>query len=313
MQKGAMFDWDDIRLFLEVAEAGSTLAASRRLGINQTTISRRMDSLEHALGLTLFNRLSTGYALTEQGAALCDRAAEMRAAAGAVLSQAEALRRNVSGSIRISAPEALFPAFVAPVVAEFRREFPAVQFQFDSSQGYVDLMRGAADLALRAADAIGDDRLIAQKIAPVAWTAYCSTAYARANGVPTCPEEVATHPVVTYVGQMSTRSGNLAFMRHVDARRIVGESDSVSNMTAILRAGIGIGILPCFQGDQDAGLQRCFEPVPAFSSTLWFVTTPGKRALPRIDAFLRTAARHFPAYRRMLSGRAPAPGEPGSP
>src|SRR3954469_17392666 len=100
VQNSRMFDWDDLRTFLAVAETGSTLAAGKRLRVSQTTAARRVAALERALGLTLFERRPAGYALTPAGEALVEPARGVASAAGAVGEAAASLSRDLSGTVR---------------------------------------------------------------------------------------------------------------------------------------------------------------------------------------------------------------------
>ena len=297
-----MFAWDDIRLFLAVARLGSTRAAGTELGLNQTTVARRMEALEHHLGLRLFERTTRGFALTDQGRALRDEAAAMAEAAEGLCRRAEALGRSLKGTIRVTAPEAVFTHLVAPIVAEFRRDHPEVLVEWDSSERFLDLAGGEADLAFRATNAPGDERLHGLKLSEVAWSAYCSRDYAAAHGRPAHMGEVRRHPVVAFTGPIAQRPGDRWFMAQADPARIGGASNTVTNVASILRAGVGVGCLPCFHGDRDPALLRCFPPPPEMTTALWLLTTPDRARVPRIEAFVRLAATRFRTLRPKLRG-----------
>lgn len=295
-----MFDWNDIRLCLAVADSGSALGAARLLGLNQTTVTRRIDVLERQLGLTLFERRTMGYRLTDDGEALVAVARPMGEVATAIAAQAENLRRSLSGTIRVTAPEVIFSYFLAPIIAEFRHRHPEVKIEYDSSEYLVDLTRGAADVAVRATERPHAEGLVALKLGEVAWTAYCSPGYADAYSMPADPDQLSGHQVVAYSGQVAERGGNKWFMQKVDPGQIAGYSSSVANMTGILRAGVGFGLLPCFHGDNDASLQRCFPPLPQLNSILWILTPEGRRQIPRVDAFVALAVERLKARRGEL-------------
>ena len=297
-----MFDWNDVRLFLAVAEEGSALAAARLLGLNQTTVARRMDVLERQLGLVLFDRRSAGYRLTEDGEGLLAVARPMGVQAQLSGAQAAQQRRGLSGTIRVTAPEVIFGHFLAPIVAEFRHRHPEVKIEYDASEVLVDLTRGAADVAVRATERPHSEGLVALKLGEVAWTAYCSPAYVAARGSPAGLDQLVGHQVVAYSGAVAERGGNVLFMQKVDTRQIAGYSSTVANMTSILRAGVGIGLLPCFHGDGDSGLQRCFPSEPQLNSTLWILTPEDRRHIPRVDAFVTLAIERMKERRTELRG-----------
>lgn len=300
-----MLDWDDVRLFLAVAETGSTRAAGLALGLNQTTMARRMEGLERSLGLRLFERTTRGFALTDQGRALREAAAPMAEAARAVTRRAEELGRRLGGTIRLTAPESIMNEIVAPIVAEFRKAHPEVLFDYDASERIVDLAAGEADLAFRGTNAPADDRLWGVKLSDMGWSVYCSEGYAAAHGMPRTMEEVRHHAVVAYAGPAGTRPGDRWFMSHVDPGRVVGSSNTVTNVTGLLRSGLGVGCLPCLHGDAQPGLLRCMEAVPEMRTALWLLSTPERARTPRIAAFVRFAAGRARAMRPQLRGELP--------
>lgn len=299
-----MLLWDDMRLFLAVARCGSSRAAGAELGLNQTTVARRMEALEHGLGLRLFQRTPQGFRLTAEGRALLDEARPMAEAAEAVERRALALSRSLAGTIRVTAPEILINGLIARIVAEFRRRHPEVSFEYDASERFVDLAAGEADLAFRGVDAPKDDRLWGLKLSEVAWAVYCSRDYAAANGMPRSVGEVRDHAVVAYAGPAGARRGDLWFMSHADRARIAGSSNSVANVAGLLRTGIGVGCLPCLHADEEPGLVRCFAPPPEMLTALWLLTTPELSRTPRIAAFVRDAAAGVRALRPSLRGEA---------
>lgn len=300
-----MFAWDDVRLFLAVAEAGSTRAAGLALGLDQTTVARRMDGLERTTGLRLFERTTKGFSLTDQGQTFRDAARPMNEAARTLEGRAGELARGLSGTIRLTAPESIMNGIVAPIVAEFRRLHPEVMFDYDASERLVDLAAGEADLAFRGVNAPSDDRLWGLKLSDCAWAVYGSEGYAKAHGLPRSVEEMRDHAVVAYAGPAGRRPGDVWLMSHVDPARVVGSSNTVTNVIGLLRSGLGLGALPCANGDAEPGLRRCFAPPPEMMTALWLLSTPERARSPRIGAFARFAAARVRALRPLLRGELP--------
>jgi DNA-binding transcriptional LysR family regulator len=141
--------WDDARLFLAVVEAGSASAAARNLRIAQPTVSRRLASLEDALGFPLFRRTPTGAQLTTRGEKLVEPAKKMAEWAAELERAAEARDREPSGVVRVTAPPGIAFDFLAPFAGILRKKHPKLALQVSSSIEYLDLVRGDADLALR--------------------------------------------------------------------------------------------------------------------------------------------------------------------
>jgi DNA-binding transcriptional LysR family regulator len=141
--------WDEVRLFLAVAEEGSVSGAARRLRLSQPTLSRRLAALEHVLGASLFRRSVTGAALTSAGERLLGPARRMAEWAGEVGRAAERRDQRPQGLVRVTAPPIVAHDFLAPFAAWLGREHPGVRLEVLATMHHMDLARGEADLALR--------------------------------------------------------------------------------------------------------------------------------------------------------------------
>ncbi|WP_162918673.1 LysR family transcriptional regulator [Taklimakanibacter deserti] len=296
-----MYEWSDLRIFLAVVRAGSTLGAARGLGLNQTTVSRRIQLLEHQLGLALFARRSTGYALTEHGRALEAAAARMETAALEFECEAERLRRLVSGLIRVTAPETMFTHLLAPIVAAYRQEHPQVQIEQVSSEAHCDLEKGEADIAFRATESPISESLIGQRLPDFGWTLYCSADYAAKHGMPASPDEIRGHSVIVYEKALGQTPRGRWLVTQADPSRIVARSNTVLNMLGLLKASFGVGLLPCIEGD-NAGLLRCFEPREELTGIWWLLMTPEVQRMPEARRFAEFAAVRLRAQRSLLRG-----------
>lgn len=289
-----MFEWGDIRIFVAVASEGSTLGAARKLGLNQSTVSRRIQVLERTLGLTLFERDTRGYALTPQGSAMIDVAGQMAAAAENVELRAERLRRDLAGSIRISGAAMAMNAWGFPMIAKFRALHPEVGFDVDTSETRVSLERGEADLAMRAADEITGDKLVARKLGEIAWGIFGSRDYLLRHGMPRTIEECAGHDFLFYGEPMASRVRGLVWLRQqIAEERIVQRVNSVSGVIGSLSAGDALGALPCSVGNATSDLVCCFYD-ERMSHPLWIVASKESYAQPRVRAFMKFVAENLP-------------------
>ncbi|MGR3659919.1 MAG: LysR family transcriptional regulator [Paracoccaceae bacterium] len=288
-----MFDWNDIKIFLAVAGEGSTLAASKKLGINQTTVSRRMQTLEQALGLTLFERDTRGYSLTPQGSALIDVAGHMGAAAENVRNRAEHLGRASDGKIRLTAAHSVMNHWVLPLISEFRKNNPDIYFEASASEHYVSLENGEADIAIRAADQITGDTLIAKRIHQVQWAVFCSKDYLAANGMPRTVEELKDHAALTYPREMIESNTLIRWLNpYHDPNKIISTVDSIVTMAVSIRVGDAVGLLPCVEGDALPDLLRCFVH-DKMRSNIWMVVSKESYAEPRIRKFMKFVSEYF--------------------
>lgn len=289
-----VFDWDDVRVFVAVAAEGSTLAASRKLGMNQTTVSRRVQALEHALKLTLFERDTRGYALTPQGSALLDVAGQMAASAKNVELRAEHLARDMAGTIRISSPSMAMEHWGFPVLAKFRQHHPEIEFDIDTSESQVSLEHGEADIALRAADKVIGDTLVARKLCTIPWGVYGSRGYLLKSGTPRGIEECEGHDFLNYVDDIVSKIRCVDwFTSQINTSRIVQRVNTVLAMAGSLKTGFGLGVLPCVVGGNAEDLVCCFRH-DALSHPLWIVASHEGYMQPRVRAFMSFTAENFP-------------------
>ncbi|WP_179378285.1 LysR family transcriptional regulator [Jannaschia marina] len=282
-----MYEWSDIRTFLSVLRNGSASAAARELGTNQTTISRRLARLEHALRLKLFEPGPRGAIPTESAQSLLPEAEAMEVAARAFESRATSLARGHSGTIRISANPLSARYGVTRLMRQFQALHPEVAFELDTEERLVSLEQGEADLALRAATDLTGDSLIARKLLEHPWGFYASAEYIARNGQPRSLDDLAQHDVIHFAtGQVLA----VGFVRDVQNRmppqatRV--RTGSLSAMVGLVVAGDGVGMLPRASGDTEDGLVFCFN-LPEMRQPLWLVASRESHALPHVRAFMR--------------------------
>jgi DNA-binding transcriptional LysR family regulator len=299
-----MYDWNDLRHFLAVARTGSTLAASRALKINQTTVARRIGVLERAVGTKLFARKQTGYALTEAGAELRAIAERVEAEANAFLQQAGAVGRRVSGVIRVTTNEGLANALMVPALSAFRKLHPEVRVDLVVDESRLDLVRGAADVALRTGARPTEAGLAVRRLTPVAWAAYCSRDYAERRGCPSSVKALSRHSVIGAEGQIAALPGWVWLQHAAPGAEVAARTSSLTNLMSAVRAGLGITVLPCILADPDADLLRCIGPIAGVQSDLWLVAREDVRDVRRVRAFLDFLAAHVTAMRALLAGEA---------
>jgi DNA-binding transcriptional LysR family regulator len=300
-----MFDWNDLRAFLAVARDGSTLAAARGLGVNQTTVARRVEALEHALGLKLFERGQTGSRLTEAGATLLPEAERVARAVDGVESQAKAYQRGLTGALRITANEVMGNA-LTPGLAEFRTLYPHVTVELILTDEVLDLAKGEADVAIRGGRTLADSELISRKFAEIDWGLYCSRDYAARKGVPSTPQDLCDHALIAGDGGLEDLPIMQWVTAHAPDATPLSRSNTITNLLYQAKAGIGIAALPCLTADIHGDLMQCVPPSPEFSTMTWIVTRPDLKDTPRVRAFTDFIVPHFTALRVRLQERARA-------
>ncbi|MDR3467631.1 MAG: LysR family transcriptional regulator [Xanthobacteraceae bacterium] len=289
-------DWDlnDVRHFLAVARTGSTLAASKALGVNQTTCARRIAALEGAIGLTLFERAASGYRLTPSGSALVGHAEHVEAASARMIEAAQELARAGRAEIRFSTSDVLADLVAGPAIAGFAREHPDISVVFNADSRAVDLATNEADVALRAAPVMDDPQLVVRKVMDTPWAFYCATSWALDHSVPATAEDVARYPLATLEGRPA------AMLRGtLPGAKLRYASNSMKALVEVIKTGECIGALPMLVGEQQRDLRRCFV-LDIDAGGLWIVFHQRHRQATHIRAFVDHLAAFILTWRRGL-------------
>jgi DNA-binding transcriptional LysR family regulator len=294
--------WDDFRLVKTIAETHGLAGAAERLGVNHSTVFRRLGHLEESLGVKLFERHRTGYALTAAGeemTALAERMEEdvatfARKLAGQVVSPA--------GELRITTNDTLLVHLLTPVFARFTSACPDVRLDVVLTNQALNLSKRGADVAIRATDN-PPETLVGRRVATIGWALY-----GRAEDF---PQPGVVDLVGLYDRTWVALGDNLAglkaarFVRdRVPAERIVYKVNTVLGLTEAVESGIGIGPLPCFIADARPALVRLTPPNPDFSAGLWLLTHPDLRQSARVRAFMDFVAGEITRRRRVIEGLA---------
>ncbi len=299
-----MYDWNDLRYFLAVARTGSTLAASRALKTNQTTVARRIGVLERAIGTKLFDKRRTGYVITEAGAELRASAERAEVEANGFAERAGAIGRRLCGVIRVTTSEGLANVLMVPALSAFRELHPEVRVDLIIDERRLDLMRGEADVALRTGAPPTENGLVGRRLDSLAWAAYCSRDYAERRGCPSAVDALWKHPVVGADGAIAALPGWTWLQAAAPDAEVVARTSSITNLISAVKAGLGITVLPCVLADGEPDLVRCIGPIAGVQSDLWLMTREDARDLRRVRAFLDFLAAHVAAMRPLLAGEA---------
>jgi len=281
-----MFDWNDLRYFLAVADTGSTLAASRALKVSQTTVARRVSALEKALSLHVFDRQQSGYVLTPVGEALVNRARAVKTATEDFADTADGLKRDISGTVRLTAIEIYVVTLLPEVLRDLRTTYPSILIEVDASDSVRDLASGAADIALRHESASSGSGLVGRRIAPNPWTLYCSRSYEQAHGRPRRAKDLVNHPFIGGGGAHVWPKYNAWLQRNGLEGAVTMHYGSPTGLLSAIRSGLGLAVLPSFIADRDPELVRCLPPAKGDDSAIWLLTHERLRHTPRIRAVL---------------------------
>lgn len=280
-----MYDWNDLKAFLAVARGGSTLAAAKALGVNQTTVARRIESLEAALALKLFERGQTGSRLTEAGKDLVEEAERVERAADRFETRAAGHRRGLAGVIRVTATEILANLMLMPGIVEFRQKYPEVQVDLIVTDRPLDIEAGEADVGIRSGAALPASDLIARKLIDHEFALYCSRDYAARKGLPTL-ETLKDHDLIGGELEMSEGPGMAWMFRQAGGKAPVTRSNTLNNLLHAIKAGLGVGPMATQAADLDRDLVRCSEVIEEARGSSWIITRRELKDTPRVRAFI---------------------------
>lgn len=280
-----MFDWNDLRYFLAVADAGSTLAAGQELRVSQTTVARRIAALEQALGVILFDRRQSGYTLTAPGEALLAKARAVAAASDDLAQAAAAQSRDISGTVRLTTLELYAVTFIPEILRDFHDLYPSIMIEVDATDQIRDLATGAADIALRHGTG-SPGGLVGRRIAPNPWTLYCSRSYAAAHGLPRSRKEMRNHAFVGGGGRYIWPPYREWLKKYDLESAVAMHHGSPTGLLSAVRSGLGLAVLPSFMADRDPELVRCLPPQRGDDGSVWLLTHERLRHAPRVRAVL---------------------------
>ncbi|MCF8198089.1 MAG: LysR family transcriptional regulator [Sulfuritalea sp.] len=297
-----MFDWNDLKYLLAVAHHQSTTAAGRALGVNQSTVQRRLSELERCMGQALVRRHPTGYRLTSFGEQLLPLAQQVERAVAMLSQHVETFQREVSGVVRITCPEPLMYRITNSTLLDgFRTRYLGLQVEFVMSDKYLDFASGEVDIALRSGDT-DDNTLVGRKVGDSLWAVYASPKYIARSGQPGGVEDIENHDWVGFDESMAKHRAAQWLHEVAPAARVVARNNSVLGLVYSAKSGIGLAALPTALGDAEPDLVRVLGPIPELTRIWRLLTTPELRRTPRVAALFDYLVDEIDALRPIITG-----------
>lgn len=232
--------WDDVRLFLALCRSRTVGEAAAALGVDASTVSRRLAAMEAVLSATLFERGRDGLAATKAAEDLTPVAEEIEEAMARFASEAEGLERVVSGLVRIACPPDAAEVLVAPLIPELRARHPGLRIEIDPGEEVLDLTRREADIALRTVRPARGD-LVVMRLATVRWVLAAAPQLARTLGI---LRSWADAPWVGWGQRLSSLAPARWLAAHARDTEPIVRSDSLGLQVALVRSGAGVALLP---------------------------------------------------------------------
>jgi DNA-binding transcriptional LysR family regulator len=272
-------DWNDFRHFLAVHRAGTLAGAARGLRVQHSTVGRRLDALEEALGARLFLRTPDGFVLTGAGAAILPLIEEAERALAAAERLVEGGDERIEGIVRLTTSES-FSGLLVRRLAELSTLHPQLMVEVLAGNRSLDLSRGEADLAVRIAATTQPD-LVCKRIGDAGWSLYASEGYLRRRGAPASPRDLAGHDVIAFDESMAAVPGAIWLDRHGAGARVAIRGNSIPAVLNAAIVGMGLAVIPCFMGDVEPTLSR-LTPEVLGSREIWLVFHPDVARIARV-------------------------------
>ncbi|MDC0661487.1 LysR family transcriptional regulator [Marinobacter sp. SS21] len=282
-------DWNGLKSFLAIAQTGSLAAAARLLGVNHSTMFRRLKAFEAEIGGRLFDKIDQRYVLTAMGEELLEQGQ-------AIADRFEQIERRIAGkdiqpqgTVRITAPYNLACRYLPQALADFRQSYPDIHIELLSSNLEINMNSRQADIAVRATSA-PPEHLIGRKVGSIPWSVFGSPAYRLRFDHPGSPDQLSRHWLIGGSGAMA----NLPAFTWLDrqlGQRIVARSDELTAMSYLAETGHGLAFLPDDQARY--GLERLFACPAAPASELWLLTHPDLRRVERIRLVMQHLTETF--------------------
>lgn len=296
-----MIDWDEVRYFLAVARGGSVRAAAEQLGVIHTTVLRRIAKLEERLGARMFEKLPSGYRLTDAGEEVLPFAEQMEASANRLQTRVFGRDQGVRGLLRVTLAPILATHLFMPDFAAFARLHPEIEMEILSIAAPVNLTNREADVAIRIVferntlpqhlhGSRGPELFSGVYLSRELLAAWRAGAAERLRWI-----IISEHGIPDWAreGEISTTD--------VPFRVTDGEAQIVA-----VRLGLGLTTLPCFVGDADPALVRAPGAPLHKHGTLWLLTHGETGKTKRVRLFTAFAARRLATYAPLFTGLSPA-------
>jgi DNA-binding transcriptional LysR family regulator len=292
---------DDLLVLLAVSRSAKFTTAAQSLGLNHTTVSRRIAALEKSLGGRVLARAASGWELTDLGTRAVRVAEQVEAAVG-TLGPAGKEPDPITGVVRMTATDGFSAYIAAPAVARLRRDHPGLSVEVVTMTRRALQQRSGLDIEV----VVGEPqvhRAEAVRLGEYMLGMYASRAYLAEHGTPSTVAELDEHPLVYFVDSMLQVDDLDAPRRLVPAMRDGLTSTNVFVHVEATRAGAGIGFLPCFMADLHEDLVRLLPSEIAELLPYWMVLRPDSLRRPAVAAVVQGLREQMAAHREKLLGK----------
>ena len=280
-----MLDWDDLRVYLALVRHGSLSAAAQELHVAQSTVGRRLATLEASLGIRLVNRTPDGYVMTEAGESVRDKAERIEAETQSLERSIGGQDARIAGLVRVTCAETVANHILAAEFASLRRQHPGILVELIPDPRKLSLSKREADISVRLKMPEQHDLLV-RRVGSLAFGLYASPTYLDVHGSPNFAEGCSGHCIVAQLNDIEDAPQMDWFTELTSGAQTVFTTSSHEAALSAAEQGVGLACLACFRADRSAGLLRLDVPTAVPSAEIWLTVHKDNRDNARIRAVL---------------------------
>ncbi len=285
-----MYDWNDLKYFLELSRQGKLVRAAGRLQVDHTTVSRRIATLEKQLDVRLFDKSPNGYQLTDAGLRLLPLAEQIETRSIGIYQEIAGKDARLSGTVRVATPEALGSQVIARHIHEFAGMHPDIEIELVAETRRMSLSKREADIAISLSRP-DRGRLIAWKLCDYRLRLFATREYLARFPTINSIDDLAQHDFVSYIEDLIDMPELRFFDTTVKNAHVVFRSTNVSAQFNAILEGVGLGLVHCFMARHEPELQVVLPDKIAVERTYWLSVHEDLRHVARVDAVCRFLTR----------------------
>lgn len=266
-----MYNWDDLKVFLEVSKTLNLSKAARVLDIDQTTVHRRILRFERKTGKKLLKRVGQGYILTPWGEAIAGKSKGLDDEMKKMEMLLEDNLSEVFGTVNITTTNVIANVVLPPLLVKFHKLYPQLKLEITVAEEFFDIYKREADLAIRSTDVV-EPHEHAVKVGKGAWALYATKEYMKGRPNINSPEFFRENMFILGSEKIANIKSTKWLKTKIEEENTSLKANSMEIIYASVKAGLGIGLLPCVYKNMDTSLVELSKPDPKFSSPIWLIT-----------------------------------------
>lgn len=284
MQTGG--DWNDYLFFLKVAEYGSLKSAANHLGVNHSTVFRRIKRLEKKLNIRLFERLKSGYTLTRAGEEILSNVQEVDEQIYSIQRRLLGQDTRLSGTLKLSTTDTLGYYWLPPYIRKFKELYPDILVDMDVTTRYTNLTKREADVVIPAVN-MQPDYMVGRKLFRIKFKLYATEKYLEKRGELVNLKTAAAHRFLLPNDSLEGLPANKWMRKKIQETTISASSDKITALYKLAQQHMGIACLPHYIGEIDSSLVEILELPSHCHHDVWILTHPDLRHTARVKTFMQ--------------------------